>query len=73
MIAIMTRSPLTFREDVLGRARVLPRLTLVEHQLRFTNTYKWSSASGENPQGAGGPGGGVMARGKDVPKGAIHG
>lgn len=56
-----TRSLLTFREDVLGRGRVLPGLTLVERQLRFTNACKRSSASGEIRSRGGWTLGGVLA------------
>ncbi len=45
---------LTFREDVLGRARVFPGLKLAEHQVRFTSACRSASGSGEIRSGAGG-------------------
>ena len=45
---------LTFREDVLGRARVFPGLKLAEHQMRFTSACRGASGSGEIRSAAGG-------------------
>jgi hypothetical protein len=47
MFANKTRILVTFREDVLGRARVFPGLTLAEHQHGFTSACKSASGSGE--------------------------
>jgi len=52
---------LTFREDVLGRARVFPGLKLAEHQMRFVNACKSASGSGEIGSGGLGRLGGVLA------------
>jgi hypothetical protein len=69
MFANKTRRLLTFREDVLGRVRVLPGLTLVEHHLRFTNACKRSSASGEIRSSGGWTLGGVLAESSDERRG----
>src|SRR5207245_8559812 len=44
---------LSFREDVLGRARVFPGLKLAEHQMRFTSACRGASGSGEIRSGGG--------------------
>jgi len=54
MFANKTRVLLTFREDVLGRARVFPGLKLAEHQMRFTSACRGASGSGEIRSAAGG-------------------
>ncbi len=48
MFANETRILLSFREDVLGRARVFPGLKLAEHQMRFANASRSASGSGES-------------------------
>ncbi len=53
MFANKTRSLLTFREDVLGRARVFPWLKLAEHHMRFANACRGASGSGEIRSGGG--------------------
>lgn len=45
---------LSFREDVLGRARVFPGLKLAENQMHFTSACRGASRSGEIRSGAGG-------------------
>ena len=53
MFANKTRILLTFREDVLGRARVFPGLELAEHQMLFANACRGASGSGEIRSGGG--------------------
>src|SRR2546425_11816582 len=66
---------LTFREDVLGRARVFPGLKLAEHQMRFTSACRGASGSGEIRSAAGGARGGasLYARMKDGGGGSPRG
>ena len=47
MLANKTPVLLTFREDVLGRARVFPGLKLAEHQMLFASACRSASGSGE--------------------------
>jgi hypothetical protein len=54
MFANKTRILLTFREDVLGLARVFPGLKLAEHQMRFTSACSGASGSVEIRSGASG-------------------
>jgi hypothetical protein len=61
MFANKTRILLTFREDVLGRARVFPWLKLAEHQMRFANACRGALGSGEIRSGGGRRLGGVLA------------
>ena len=49
MFANKTRILLTFREDVLGRARVFPWLKLAEHQMRFANACRGASGVRGDP------------------------
>jgi len=53
MYANKTRVLLSFRADVLGRARVFPGLKLAEHQMRFTSACRGASGSGEIRSGGG--------------------
>src|SRR5206468_598923 len=53
MFANKTRALLSFREDVLGRARVFPGLELAEHQMLFANACRGASGSGEIRSGGG--------------------
>lgn len=53
MYANKTRVLLSFRADVLGRARVFPGLKLAEHQMRFATACRSVSASGEIRSGGG--------------------
>jgi hypothetical protein len=53
MFANKTRVLLTFREDVLGRARVFPGLKLAEHRNAF-RAIAWKSASGSEEIRSGG-------------------
>ena len=53
MFANKTRVLLTFREDVLGRARVFPGLKLAEHRHAF-RAIAWKSASGSEGIRSGG-------------------
>jgi hypothetical protein len=62
MFANKTRIFLTFREDVLGRARVFPGLKLAEHQMPFANACRSASGSGEIRSGGGWRLGGVLAQ-----------
>jgi hypothetical protein len=61
MFANKTRILLTFREDVLGRARVFPGLKLAEHQMLFANACRSASGSGEIRSGGEWRPGGVLA------------
>ncbi len=61
MFANKTRVLLSFREDVLGRARVFPGLKLAEHQMLFANACRGASGSGEIRSGGGWRLGGVLA------------
>ena len=47
MFANKTRVLLSFREDVLGRARVFSGLKLAEHQMLFASACRGASGSGE--------------------------
>ncbi len=60
-----TRVLLSFREDVLGRARVCPGLTLAEHQMLLANACRSASGSGEIRSGSGWSLGGVLAERMD--------
>ncbi len=61
MFANKTRVLLSFREDVLGRARVFPGLKLAEHQMLFANACRSVAGSGEIRSGSGWRLGGVLA------------
>jgi hypothetical protein len=61
MFANRTRMVLTFREDVLGRARVFPWLKLAEPRRPFTDACR----SGEIRPGGGWTLGGVLAERSD--------
>jgi hypothetical protein len=65
MFAKKTRILLTFREDVLGGARVFLGLKLAEHRRRFANACKSASGSGEIRSGNGWRLGGVLAERSD--------
>jgi hypothetical protein len=60
MFANRTRILLTFREDVLGRARECSGLKLDEHRMRFASACKSASGSGEILSGGGWRLGGVL-------------
>jgi hypothetical protein len=61
MFANETRALLSFREDLLGRARVFPGLTLAEHQMLFANACRSPAGSGEIRSGSGWRLGGALA------------
>src|SRR5712691_4178731 len=61
MFANKTRILLSFREDVLGRARVFPGLKLAEHQMLFANACRSASGLGEIRSGGGWRLGGALA------------
>ena len=73
MFANKTRVLLTFREDVLGRARVFPGLELAEHQMLFANACRSASGSGEIRSRAGWKLGGVLAERSDERRGETFG
>jgi hypothetical protein len=55
MFANSTRVLLTFREDVLGRARVFPALKLAEHEVRLTETSRSTRLRHRRPLTSGAP------------------
>jgi len=61
MFANKTRVLLTFREDVLGRARVFPGLKLAEHPMLFATACRSASESGKIRSRGGWRLGGVIA------------
>jgi hypothetical protein len=65
MFANKTRILLSFREDVLGRARVFPGLNLAEHRMRFASACQSASGSGEICSGGGSRLGGVLTERSD--------
>jgi len=70
MFANKTRVLLTFREDVLGRARVFPGLKLAEHGNAFRAcAWKSASGSGEIHSGGGWRLGGVLTERSDERRG----
>ena len=56
---------LTFREDVLGRARVFPGLKLAEHQMRFHQRVQERIGVRRDPLRGGWSLGGVLAERSD--------
>jgi len=66
MFANKTRVLLSFREDVLGRARVFPGLKLAEQQMLFANACRGASGSGEIRSRGGWRLGGVLAERSDI-------
>ena len=69
MLANETRVLLSFREDVLGRARAFPGLKLAEHQMLFANACMSASGSGEIRAGSGWSLGGVLTERSDERRG----
>jgi hypothetical protein len=69
MFANKTRILLSFREDVLGRARVFPGLKLAEHQMLLANACRSASGSEEIRSGGGWRLGGVLVERSDERRG----
>ena len=68
MLANKTRVLLTFRADVLGRARMFPALKLAEHQMLFANACRSAPGSGAILSRGGWRLGGVLAERSDEGK-----